>query len=120
MAFYVIYIQEAHPIDAWQVEKNAKEGIFIASAKNFQERCGVANTCVTKLNIQIPALIDNLQNSTEAKYTAWPDRLYVIDQDGRVAYKSKPGPFGFHPEGVAQTLTRLLPPAPTREAELIQ
>jgi len=30
----------------------------------------------------------------EAAYTGWPDRLHVIDVDGRVAYKSRPGPFG--------------------------
>jgi hypothetical protein len=27
----------------------------------------------------------------------WPDRLYVIARDGRIAYKSDPGPFGFKP-----------------------
>lgn len=107
--FYVVYIQEAHPIDAWQMESNSKEKIQVTSARTFQERCAVAETCVTKLSLHIPALIDDLQNSTEAAYTAWPDRLYVIDFDRRVVYKSRPGPFGFHPEEVAETLKRLLP-----------
>ncbi len=118
VAFYVVYIQEAHPIDAWQEDDNIKEKIAVASPKSFQERCAVANTCATKLALQIPPLIDDLANSTEAAYTAWPDRLYVIDYAGRIAYKSKPGPFGFKPPEVAVTLERLLPTVPTRQAEV--
>jgi len=50
---------------------------------------------VRRLGIEIPAVIDEFGNSTERAYTGWPDRLYLIDTSGRVAYKSKPGPFGF-------------------------
>lgn len=41
-------------------------------------------------------------------YAGWPDRLYVIDREGRVAYKSGPGPFGFKPAAVETTLVALL------------
>jgi len=107
----VVYIQEAHPIDAWQEKANLKEKISVSSHKSLGERCAVAETCVTKLSIKIPSLVDDLGNSTEGSYTAWPDRLYVIDQDGRVAYKSKPGPFGFKPAEVEVALKRALPAA---------
>jgi hypothetical protein len=33
----------------------------------------------------------------------------VIGSDGRVAYKSQPGPFGFKPEDVEAALKRMLP-----------
>jgi type I thyroxine 5'-deiodinase len=45
----------------------------------------------------------------ERAYTAWPDRLYVIDQAGAVAYKSAAGPFGFKPSDVQATLERIAP-----------
>ena len=67
-------------------------------------------TCATRLALRIPALIDNLSNATEDAYTAWPDRLYVIGRDGRVVYKSKPGPFGFKPAEVELALKGILPP----------
>ena len=105
----MVYIQEAHPVDAWQDDDNLKAKISVASAKSLDDRCTTAATCVTQLKIEIPALIDNLANSTEADYTAWPDRLYVIGQDGRVAYKSRPGPYGFKPAEVEATLQRILP-----------
>jgi Iodothyronine deiodinase len=74
-----------------------------------------------KLGIEYPALVDDMGDSTERAYTAWPDRLYVIDRDGRVAFKSKPGPFGFHTEDVARTLEKLLPEsqATARPAPLV-
>jgi hypothetical protein len=105
----VVYILEAHPIDAWQDDDNVKAKISVTSAKSLDDRCAVAGTCVTKLNIEIPAVVDNLANSTEAAYTAWPDRLYVIGQDGLVAYKSKPGPYGFKSAEVEAALKRILP-----------
>ncbi len=99
---------EAHPIDAWTQDDNVKAGISVASAKSEGERCATAETCVTKLSLQIPPVVDDIQNSTEIAYTGWPDRLYVIDRDGRVAYKSKPGPFGFKPDDMEKALKPLV------------
>ena len=33
--------------------------------------------------------------TTDLKYYALPDRLYLIGRDGHVAYRGGPGPFGF-------------------------
>jgi type I thyroxine 5'-deiodinase len=94
-----------------------KDKIAVAAPRSLEQRCALAGTCATKLALQIPAVVDDIQNSTEIAYTAWPDRLYVIDRQGRVAYKSKPGPFGFKPEEVRKTLERLLPAGPANIAE---
>ena len=116
----MVYILEAHPVDAWQDEDNLKEKIAVASPSTLAARCEVADTCATKLALRIPAVIDDLGNSTESAYTAWPDRLYVIDRDGRVAYKSQPGPYGFKPKEVELTLQRILPESaePARVTEI--
>jgi type I thyroxine 5'-deiodinase len=57
----------------------------------------------------MPALLDEFGNSTESAYTAWPDRIYLIDSSGKVAYKSKPGPFGFKPDELQAALHRVVP-----------
>jgi Iodothyronine deiodinase len=80
------------------MESNIKDKVVFASPRNQDERASVAGSCVRKLGIEVPALLDEFGNSTENAYTAWPDRLYLIDRTGRVAYKSKPGPFGFKAE----------------------
>jgi len=109
VAFHVVYIQEAHPIDAWQTESNVKDNVLVATTKTADERYQVAGLCLTKLGIELPALVDGPDNRVEREYTGWPDRLYVIDRDGRVALKSAAGPFGFKPADVEATLKRIVP-----------
>ena len=88
------------------MESNLKDKVVFASPRNEEERAFVAGSCVRKLGINIPALLDEFGNSTENAYTAWPDRIYLIDGNGKVAYKSKPGPFGFKPEELQTALTK--------------
>jgi Iodothyronine deiodinase len=77
------------------MQSNIKDKVVLASPKDEEERAIVAGACVRRLGIEIPAVIDEFGNSTERAYTGWPDRLYLLDGSGRIAYKSKPGPFGF-------------------------
>jgi hypothetical protein len=104
----VVYITEAHPSDVWQMQSNVKDSVVFASPKNEEERAYIAGACVRKLGIKLPAVLDEFGNSSEAAYTGWPDRLYLIDAQGRVAYKSKPGPFGFHPDDLRAALVGTL------------
>ena len=111
-AFYIVYIQEAHPVDWWQLDDNLRDDVLVASTSTTEDRAKVAGLCVRNLGIELPALVDEADNRVERAYTGWPDRLYVVDRDGRIAYKSGAGPFGFKPAEVEQTLDRLLPPSP--------
>ncbi len=104
----MVYIREAHPSDAWQLPVNVKDKVVYASPASANEREDLAQVCVVKLGIEIPALVDDFDDSTDTEYNGWPDRLYVIDRDGRVAYKSKPGPFGFKPDDMERALTATL------------
>jgi hypothetical protein len=90
------------------MQSNIKDDVVFASPHSEDERASVAGSCVRKLGIKIPAVLDEFGNSTEQAYTAWPDRIYVIDANGRVAYKSKPGPFGFKSEELKTALERTL------------
>ena len=107
MQFYAVYILEAHPSDVWQMESNVRDKVVFSSPKNIVERENVAGMCVRKLGIKFPALIDDFSNRTEQAYTGWSDRIYLVDKNGRVAYKSRPGPFGFHPEELRAELAAL-------------
>jgi hypothetical protein len=89
------------------MQSNIKDKVVFASPRNQEERASIAGICVRKLGIEFPAVLDQFGNSTERDYTGWPDRIYLIDASGRVAYKSKPGPFGFKPEELARALARL-------------
>ena len=77
------------------MEANEREGIFFAQPTTRAERAEVARVCSLKLALSIPTLVDEMDNSTDLKYYALPDRLYLIGRDGKVAYRGGPGPFGF-------------------------
>jgi type I thyroxine 5'-deiodinase len=94
----------------WQLPSNVKDEVVFSSPKTFDERVSVATACVRKLGIEFPALLDRIEDSTERDYTGWPDRLYVIDREGRIAYKSDPGPYGFTPSGMEEALKKTLEP----------
>lgn len=105
--FFVVYIGEAHPSDAWQLPSNVKDKVIYKAPTNAEERNALADVCVVRLGIKLPALVDGIDDATEKAYSGWPDRLYLIDRDGRVAYKSRPGPFGFKPADLEEALKRL-------------
>jgi type I thyroxine 5'-deiodinase len=108
VSFLVVYILEAHPSDVWQMQSNVKDKVVFASPKNEEERALVAGACISKMGIKIPAVLDEFENATERAYTGWPDRLYLIDRAGKVAYKSRPGPFGFKPDELKAALLKVV------------
>jgi Iodothyronine deiodinase len=90
------------------MESNVRQNVVFLTPKNNEERSEIAGACVRSLHLTIPALLDPFDNPTGRAYTGWPDRLYVIDRDSRVAYKSRPGPFGFHAAEMEHALKAVL------------
>jgi Iodothyronine deiodinase len=41
-----------------------------------------------------------MKNAANDAYAAWPERLYVIDENGRIAYRGGMGPFNYKPAEV--------------------
>lgn len=113
VAFFVVYIKEAHPEDGWVVTHNRDEGIEVEDPRSARERTEVAETCVVRHAVRIPVLVDGLDNTVASAYGAWPDRLYLIGRDGRIAFQGDPGPFGFVPEHLERAIERELAAAPS-------
>ena len=72
------------------------------------ERVAVAQRCCSSLEISMPVLVDDMDDRVGHTYSGMPDRLYVIDRDGRIAYKGGRGPFGFKSREMEQALIMLL------------
>lgn len=106
--FLLIYVREAHPTDGWAMKSNEKVGVAVAQPTTFAERKSVAEQCAAKLNPSIPLLVDDISDTVGNAYSGMPARLYVIDTNGKVAYKSGRGPFGFKPEEMEQALLMLM------------
>lgn len=108
VAFFVVYIQEAHLTDGWQLDINVTEKVLYEQATTFDDREHAAEACALHLDLSIPTLVDRIDNSTDLAFAALPDRLYLIDREGRVAYKSGPGPFGFRPHELEAAIRSLV------------
>jgi len=73
-----------------------------------EERRGVAGTCIDRMGLSIPCVVDNMENTTERDYRAWPDRMYVVGADGKIAYRGGRGPRGFKPAEAEAALKDVL------------
>ncbi len=106
--FFVVYIQEAHPSDGWQMDINVDEDVVFAQPKTADEREHVAEACTLNLDLSIPTLVDDMENSTDESFAALPDRLYLVGVDGKIAYGGAPGPWGFRPDELEAAIKEAL------------
>jgi Ca2+-binding EF-hand superfamily protein/thiol-disulfide isomerase/thioredoxin len=106
--FVMVYVREAHPTDGWSMDSNERVGVAIPQPQTYEERVSVAQACGERLTLGFPMLVDTIDDAVGARYSGMPSRLYLIDGQGRVAYKSGRGPFGFKPAELEQSLVLLL------------
>lgn len=92
-AFLTIYTREAHPEDGWQVEINHSQGVTFHQPKTADQRAEIARVCMSRHGIRMPMALDTMNDDIEKMYSGSPERLYVIDAEGRVQYRSGRGPF---------------------------
>jgi type I thyroxine 5'-deiodinase len=90
------------------VPANERDGVLLRGHREWSERRSAAETCVGSLGLTAPLLIDGMENAADRAYGAWPERLYVIDREGRIAYQGGKGPYGFDPEELERFLNDAL------------
>ena len=61
-----------------------------------------------KLALEMPALVDEMDDAVSRAYCAVPERLYLIGTDGCVAYKGGTGPMFFRPAEWEEAIRELL------------
>jgi hypothetical protein len=103
-----MYIREAHPTDGRQTQANIHENILIKDPKTQEARDEVARDFASQFKVSLPILVDTIDNKVEKAYSGMPDRIYVIDAQGKIAYKGGPGPRGFRVSEVPPVLDKLL------------
>jgi hypothetical protein len=111
--FYFVYVEEAHATDGWPADDNTKDKVLYTAHQRLEDRIKVGGVCQETMKIAFPMLVDEMDNRVEMTYRAWPVRVYIIDKEGKVAWKSLPGPFGFKADLVKPEMERVLgPPGP--------
>jgi myo-inositol-hexaphosphate 3-phosphohydrolase len=106
--FLAVYIREAHPEDGWIIAENRRSGLSVRDPATDEERRDVASTCAVNLKLDMPMVFDHVDNAVASAYGGWPDRMYLIRSDGRIAFQGGEGPFGFKPDELERALEREL------------
>ncbi len=106
VTFLAVYVREAHPVDGWIISENVRSGIAVRDPTTDDERRAVASTCAVGLRMRMPIVVDRVDNAVASAYGGWPDRLYLVLQDGRIAYQGGEGPFGFKPAELERAISR--------------
>jgi len=94
----VIYLKEIHPTDGWQVKENEQDAVLFTQHESMEERVEVGEACMLKLALEMPAVVDEMDDAVGRAYAGMPERLYLVGRDGNVAYKGGMGPMFFRPQ----------------------
>src|SRR4030095_6877574 len=98
VSFLAVYIREAHPEEGWILPENRRSGVAVDEPPSDQTREEVAAECAAALRLQMRMVVDAIDNAVASAYGGWPDRLYLVGRDARIAYRGGEGPFGFKPK----------------------
>ena len=90
------------------MQANLDEQVLVRQHVTLDERFAAARAGVERLGLTMPVLVDGMDDAVSEAFAAWPERLYVADRGGRLAYVGGPGPFEFDPDSAAQALAGLI------------
>ncbi len=107
-SFLMVYVREAHPTDGWRLESNDQAGVATAQPSTYAERSAVAQQCGELLGLGFPLLVDTIDDAVGARYSGMPGRFYIIDREGKIAFKNGRGPYGFKPDELETSLVFML------------
>jgi hypothetical protein len=87
---------------------NVEEDVLLRQHVTLEERFAAARASVDRLGLTMPVLVDAMDDAVSDAFAAWPERLYVAEQGGRLAFVGGPGPFEFDPGAAAAALAALV------------
>ncbi|MGI9626374.1 MAG: deiodinase-like protein, partial [Longimicrobiales bacterium] len=70
---------------------------IIADAHDMNGRKAAAGQACELLKLPFDVVVDTMDDTVAQRWSAWPERLFVVDAEGRVAYVGEQGPWGFWP-----------------------
>ena len=93
--FVLVYVREAHSTDGWRAHHSGWS--IITDPRNDEERKAAAAQACAMLKVPFPIVVDTMDDTVAERWSAWPERLFVVDVDGLVAYVGGQGPWGYWP-----------------------
>jgi len=102
--FLCVYVREAHPSDGWALLSNESAEIVLPQPQKYPERSRVAQRCQQFMGNKIPLVVDEMDDPVGRAFSGMPSRLYLLDADRQVLFKSGRGPHYFSPTELEEAL----------------
>src|SRR2546428_6744040 len=77
------------------MKSNVKDDVCYAQPKTLEQRAAIANDFTKRFKYPLPFGVDDMSNAANDAYAAWPERIYIIDESGHIAYRGGIGPFNY-------------------------
>jgi len=101
--FVFIYTREAHAADS--ARPNNKD---IEQPISTEERREVAAKFLEDTQLNMPAVLDTIDDQASKDYASLPDRMYLVSKTGKIAYAGERGPRGFKPDELESAIEKEL------------
>jgi len=94
--FLFVYVREAHPDSILSLADNqgAESLQKIPQATDALQRTQAAAYCQKSLELKLPIAVDTIDNRVGQAYAGWPNRMVVVDTNGKIIFASEPSPGG--------------------------
>lgn len=81
VAFFVVYSKEPHAGERRYFKKYTQHS-------SYEHKLGYAKELVETFGMKVPVLVDDLEESVVMAYGRMPNMIYIIDKEGKIAYKA--------------------------------
>ncbi len=90
------------------MKENDQDAVVFEQHQSLDDRMAVGQACMLKMALEMPAVVDEMDDAVAKAYGAMPERLFLIGTDGTVVYKGGIGPMFFRPDEWEQAIVDLL------------
>ena len=80
------------------MKSNVDESICYPQPQTLVQRVAIANDFILRFHFPLPISVDDMHETADLAYSAWPERIYIINESGTIVYRGGLGPFNYHPE----------------------
>ena len=101
--FYWIYTREPHAEGSMAPCKYAT----VKQPETLAERKSVAATAAKALQLEMPRLIDHMDDRVARAFTATLSRAYVLSAEGRILFRGESAPLGFDVAKLGRALRKI-------------
>lgn len=80
------------------MKSNLDEDVCYPQPHSLEQRVAIANDFIERFHYPIPLAVDDMGDTANHLYAGWPERIYILDESGRIVYRGGLGPFHYHPQ----------------------